>query len=301
MQIRSLIRAAALAALALNFLVPPSPAAEDESAAVRKSSVKVAELFNAGKTADIAALFLPQGELIDEQGTVYQGRQEIEDLLKKFFERFPGSKMVQNIEVIRRAGPIAIEEGTRTITSADGSQVSRFRYIAVWADVKEGWRLTSYRDFADDASATPHDNLKSLEWIVGDWVNQGADGTVSIAYRWSDDQNYLLGEFDIALPEGKPRKSTQRIGWDPSRGRIHSWLFDADGGFAEGEWTVSDDGIVIKSSSVNPDGTTATSTMYIDKQDKDHFTIEGADRVVGDALEEDFKITIARRPPAAGK
>src|SRR5262249_13569981 len=121
------------------------------------------------------------------------------------------------------------------------------------------------------------------------------------SYRWSDDQNFLLGEFQMNAPEGSPRKSTQRIGWDPSMRKIRSWLFDADGGFAEGFWTVVEDGIVIKSSSVNPDGTTATATMNITTLDKDRFKIEGTDRVVGDNLEDDFEITVTRRPPAAGK
>jgi hypothetical protein len=78
-------------------------------------------------------------------------------------------------------------------------------------------------------------------------------------------------------------------------------LFDTDGGFAEGAWTVVDDGIVIKSASVNPDGTTATATMNVTTLDKDHFKIEGTDRVVGDILEDDFEITVTRRPPAASK
>jgi hypothetical protein len=139
-----------------------------------------------------------------------------------------------------------------------------------------------------------------LAWIVGDWVNEGADGKAVISYRWSDDKNFLLGEFETSLT-GQPQKSTQRIGWDPSIGRIRSWLFDTDGGFAEAYWTVVDDGAVIKSSSVNPDGTTATATLYITRKDKDHYTIEGTDRVIGDHVEDDFEITVARRPPAAGK
>ena len=64
---------------------------------------------------------------------------------------------------------------------------------------------------------------------------------------------------------------------------------------------VVDDGVVIKSSSVNPDGTTATATLNITTKDKDHFSIAGTDRVVGDTLEDDFEITVTRRPPTAGK
>ena len=50
-------------------------------AAVRKSGANLATAFNAGKVDQVTASFLPKGELIDEKGTVYQGQQEIKDLL----------------------------------------------------------------------------------------------------------------------------------------------------------------------------------------------------------------------------
>ena len=215
--------------------------------------------FNAGKADELAAMFLPNGELIDEQGTVYQGTQEIKELFSAFFHQFPGAKLAMKVESVRLVGPVAIDEGTRTMTTAEGTLKSQFRYIAVWAKADKGWQMASFRDFSDDPAPTPHDNLQPLAWLVGDWINEGDDGKVAISYRWSDDKNFLLGEFQINPANGSPRKSSQRIGWDPSVGKIRSWLFDSDGGFAEGSWTIVDDGIVIKSSSVNPDGTTAST------------------------------------------
>jgi uncharacterized protein (TIGR02246 family) len=270
-------------------------------AAVRKSAEQLVERFNSGKVDEVAGTFLPQGELIDEEGTVYQGQQEIKDLLGAFFKQFPGAKLTLNIESVRLVGPVAIDEGTRTMTTADGVEKSRFRYIAVWAKTDKDWHLASFRDFPDDPTPTANERLQPLAWLVGDWINEGTDGKVAISYRWSDDKNFILGDFEMSSADGSPRKSSQRIGWDPSIGKIRSWLFDADGGFAEGFWTIADEHIVIKSSSVNPDGEMSTATMNIVVKDKDHYSIEGTDRIVGDSLEDDFEITVARRPPVAGK
>lgn len=270
-------------------------------AAVRKSAEQAAQAFNAGKADQLAAMFLPKGELIDEQGTIYRGPKEITALVNAFFERFPGAKLALDIESIRLVGPVAIDEGTRTMTTKDGALKSRFRYIAVWAKTDRGWQLASFRDFTDDPVPTPHDYLEPLAWLVGDWINEGTDGKVAISYRWSDDKNYLLGDFQFDALDGTPRKTSQRLGWDPSAGKIRSWMFDSDGGFAAGYWTLVDDGIVIKSTSINPDGTTASATMSIVPEDDDHFTISGTDRIVGGSREPDFEITVARRPPAAGK
>ena len=155
-------------------------------------------------------MFLPKGELIDEDGTVYQGTQEIGDLLNAFFQQFPGTKLALNIESIRQAGPVAIEDGTRTMTTASGGVKSQFRYIAVWAKSDRGWRLASFRDFADDPTPTANEFLQPLAWLVGDWINEGVDGKVAISYRWSDDKNFLLGEYKMTSPE--VRCATRRSG-----------------------------------------------------------------------------------------
>lgn len=287
--------------VALGAVHPAWSQDKNADAAVRKTAEQFAAAFNGGKPDAVVAMLFPDGELIDENGTVHKGAAEIKPLLTAFYEQFPGAKLALDIESVRLVGPVAIEEGTRTMTTADGNEKSRFRYMAVWGKDGNAWKLASFRDFNDDAPPTPHENLQAVSWLEGDWINEGADGKVSISYRWSEDKNFLLGDYQIATAQGAPRKSTQRIGWDPSTGRIRSWLFDADGGFSEGAWTMADDGVVIKSSSVNPDGSTASATMNIFLKDKDHFTIAGTDRVVGDSLEDDFEITVARRPPAPKK
>ncbi len=285
--------------------VAAEPAANEKDdstvADVRKSAATLETAFNAGKVDEITDIFLPKGEVIDEKGTEYQGHKEIKDLLTSFFEKFPGAQLSIHVESVRVAGPVAIDEGTRTITTKDGAAKSQFRYISVWAKADDGWKLASIRDFTDDPPATPHDNLQPIAWMAGDWINEGADGKVAISYHWSEDKNYLLGQFEYTSADGTAHKSSQRIGWDPSVNKIHSWLFDADGGFAEGYWTVLDDEIVVKSSTVNPDGTMASATMTIARDGKDRFSMAGTDRIVGDDREPDFKIMIVRRPPVDSK
>lgn len=268
---------------------------------VRKGTEKAATAFNAGKVDDLAAMFLPEGEFIDEDGVIYQGQQEIKGLFSAFFEKFPDSKLAVDVESIRLTGPVVTEEGTRTITTKDGATRSQFRYIAILGKSDSGWKIASFREFSDDPVPTPHDYLQPLAGLVGDWVNEGADSKVAISYRWSEDQNFLLCEFQMTSPGAPATKSSQRIGWDPQAGIIRSWLFDADGGFTNGQWTVVEDGIVIKSSSVNPDGSTASATMTIAAIDNDHFSIAGTERLVGDRREPNFEIKVTRRPPTAGK
>jgi uncharacterized protein (TIGR02246 family) len=281
--------------------VPAASTDDAATASIRTSSEALVAAFNAEKGDDVAALFLPSGELIDEEGTVYQGAKEIKELLGAFFKKFPGTKLSVDIESIRIVGPVAIEEGTRTMKAKDGATQSQFRFISVRAKTDDGWKIASIREFNDDPAPTPHEQLEPVSWLVGEWINEGSDGTVAISFKWSEDKNFLIGEFKSKGTAGPTRNSTQRLGWDASAGKIRSWLFDSDGGFAEGHWTLTDDEIVAKYSSVNPDGTTASATISITRKDKDHFSMVGTDRIVGDGREPDFEINIVRKPPTTGK
>lgn len=274
--------------------------AETEAIAmIRGNSDKLAASFNNGKVDEITSMFLSNGEMIDEAGTIYQGQQEIKNVLTELFKQFPGTVLTKNTESLRMVGPIVIEEGTRTMKAKDSASRSQFRYIAVWGKIDNAWKVASFRDIADDPAPTPNDFLQPLEWLVGDWVNQGADGNVAISYRWSEDKNYLLGEFKITSSTNASRTSSQRIGWDANSGRIRSWLFDADGGFSEGVWTVLEDSVVIKSTATNPDGSTASATLNLVKKSKDSFVFSGTDRIVGANREPDFELNVTRRSPAA--
>lgn len=299
------VSAAAQAPAAPAAAQPAATAAAGDDPAVaevRASGEQLVKAFNAGRAAEIAGMFMPRGELVDEVGTVSQGTKELNELFTKFFEKFPGAKLALDIESVRAVGSnLAIEEGTRFITAGDDSR-AQLRYTAVRVKAQDGkWLIASIREFADDPAPTPHDQLQVLGWLIGDWVSEGSDAVVKISYRWSEDKNFILGDYTMTVG-GKPAmKSNQRIGWDPLAGKVRSWLFDGDGGFSEGVWTEVDDGWVIKSSTTNPDATAGSATIAVAFTDNDHFTMKGTDRIVGNAREPDFNLTIARQPPAAGK
>lgn len=272
---------------------------QELQAEISAASDVMSESFNAGNAEKIVAMFLTNGELIDEEGTVYQGHSEIKALLDQFFEKFSAARVNVEIESIREVGPVVIEEGTRTTTREDAA--SQVQYTRVWTKAEQGWRVVSLRDYPEEILPTPGEMLQPLEWLVGDWLNEGADARVKINYRWSEDENYLLGEFQI-LEAGKVvAKTSQRIAWDPLLAKPRSWLFDSDGGFSEAVWTLLDDGRwLLRSSAIQPDGSTGSATVTITQSGEDRFIYAGSSRLVGDLLEDDFELTVVRQPPAAG-
>ena len=269
-------------------------------AAVARESEATVKAFNAADAAALGGMFLETGELVDEAGTVHVGKAAITELFTRFFEKFPKASLEMQVASVRPVGDtLAVEEGQRRITTAAGD-AAQVRFVAVRSKLGERWPIASYREFTDEPLPTPQEALQAASWLVGDWIDEGPQGRTAISFRWSDDGNFLIGDYTMSAAGAGESKSTQRIGWDPVTGQLRSWTFDDDGGFTEGRWDATDEGWVVKSEATMPDGTTGSATLVIIVEDADHFVVRGSDRIVGGAAEADFELRITRRPPQPG-
>jgi hypothetical protein len=113
--------------------------------------------------------------------------------------------------------------------------------------------------------ASPRRPLEELDWLVGSWEDDGAGVTASTRCAWSPGRGFLVRSHVITpdaaprpengddripalLPtaDTKARELTEIIGWDPDRDAIRSWIFAADGRFAEGTWERSGAGWTVR-------------------------------------------------------
>lgn len=280
---------------------PASPEQAAIEADVLKVTKQLMDAFNKGDTEGVLGLFLPDGELIDDAGTVYLGHEEIKALMKGFFEAYPGAKTQAEIESIRVVGGLALVDGSRVISDKDGESVSVLRFATIWKKTDAGYKLASMRDVHEPLPATPHEALESIAWIVGHWVNEGNDAKVDLQYRWTEDGNFIVGDILISAEDKIVLKSFQRIGWDPVEGKFRSWTFDSDGGFGEGLWHGTGDGWTLQSKAVSPDGIRGTAVTKIVPTSEDRFEVLGIHRLNEGVEEPDYQYTVVRRPPDAGK
>jgi uncharacterized protein (TIGR02246 family) len=276
--------------------------AKTDEQAVRQVTQDFVKAFNAGSAEKVASLFLGRAQLIDDSGNVYKGAAAIKDVFGRFFEKFPGATSTMTADSVRILGPsLAIEEGQRVVSTKEDQASAATRYLLVMIKQQDKWKIALGREDENDDALSPHDHLKSLAWLVGDWVDEGSDAVVQISCKWSDDKNYLLVEFNAKV-QGKPAmKSSQRIGWDPLTEKVKSWVFDSDGGHGEGVWSQIENRWVIKSTAVLPDGQTGSATIVLEPRNKDSYLMKGFDRIRGKTAEPDFEVTIVRKPPAPAK
>lgn len=256
--------------------------------------------YNARDAKAIVALFTPEAQMIDEGGSTFQGREEIEVVFQELFEAEPEATLFTEIDDVRLIGTaLAIETGrTITVPSPDDPAVTN-DYIAVHVKNREGkWLMALCRDLP--AETRDHtENLLPLAFLIGDWVDESADAVVETKYDWSDGDKFIVGKF-TAKVGGEPAFSgTQRIGWDPLGKKIRSWVFDSNGGFQEGVWTRVGDQWLIKYQGVSGDGEVTAGTSVMTLLSSERWTWQSHDRLVGDEILEDLpEVTVVRKAPA---
>ena len=267
--------------------------------AIVKSIKSFAAAFNAGDAKKLAAHFAEDGEYVDDAGTLFKGRVNIEEEFAAFFKVFPGANLAVDVEQLRFVGDsMAIEEGTAAVTDAANESVTLSRYTVVHVRKKNHWQIASARDH-DSEPASNHDRLKSLEWLVGDWIDESHESTIETSIRWSKDGNFLISQFRVSMTGVRVMSGTQRIGWDPQQQQIRSWIFDSEGGFGSGLWTETDAGWIVKSTAVLPDGSSGSGTSTYARTGTDSFRLTLSQRIVAGSPRDNVSVVVARKPPVA--
>lgn len=296
--VRSLLRGGpSTAARLLAILVATSLAATaaDRTAdeqAIRAASQTYKEALERGDGKALAALWMPDGDIIDDAGRAVKGSDTVAMLEPLSAEDSKaGRPQVAISETsLRFINPdVAVEDGTVEVVHPGHSATLHGRFSATWVRHDGAWKLAAIREARGDQAVGP-ETLADLAWMVGDWVvvdETGGDGpqpgkpAIEMAVRWNPSRTYLLRDLKIT-PAHDPNAPvtathiTQRIGWDPLSKSIRSWVFSDDGGHGEATWSRDNGSWVARTTAVLPDGS-QTSAINI-------YSYDGKDRCVWRSL-----------------
>jgi hypothetical protein len=125
-----------------------------------------------------------------------------------------------------------------------------------------------------------YEHLKELEWMIGSWHDDDPRPSVEIQTdcAWTKNKNFMTRSFAFAIGDQVKKSGMQIIGWDAANKQIRSWVFDSDGGFAEGTWKRKGDRWVIENTATLPDGSRASATNIMTKLDDNSFKWESVNR-----------------------
>lgn len=284
--------------------VAPTPAGRgDDEKAIKALLDTFTKAFDAGDAAAAAATYSETAIVIDEHGERIEGRAAIQAQYAASFADNPGSTISIQVDALRLLGPeTAIEMGRSTINPAKGKGAPEVtRFTAVYVKLGGRWLQSVVRDeLSHDIS--PHDRLKDLEWLIGEWVNESQDAVVSTSCKWAPGGNFIDREFTMKTKGQPVLTGTQRIGWDPLKRQFKTWVFDSEGGHGEGYFTHNGDQWVVKVEGVRQDGLPASATNIITRLGTDRMSWQSVDRTLGgSAIAGIDEFVVVRTPPEVGK
>lgn len=262
---------------------------------IKATLAQYVEAFNNANAEALAQFWVEGATYTDSNGDLFVGRDEILESFRNIFRENPGIKMELAGTRIEPASPgWAKESGRNILTYADGSLMDA-SYTAILTNSGNRWLIHEVVD-QGPAEPLPHsENLKVLEWLIGEWKDEGDGMVVETTYEWSRKQNSIQGEFSITTDGSLEKDGIAIIGWDPVEQTIRSWLFDSDGGTAEAVWYERDHRWFSKGLHVLPDGRTGSSTKVLERVDNNSIRLRVINREVdGEMLPNLGPVTLNR-------
>jgi len=284
----------------------PSPRAADE-AAIRAAAKAYLAALDQGDTEKLAALWTPDGDIVDAMGNRMVGRDAVS--LEKAAAGDSGRPQFEIHESSLRflSDEVAIEDGTVEVTP-DAGQPLTGRFSATWVKHEGTWKLAALRE-ARGGEVSGVEALADLDWMVGDWVvvedsaGPGAEGrpVIEVSTRWNPSKTFLNRVMTIThSPDAPPLTITQRIGWDPLTETIRSWVFGSDGSHGEATWTRDGRSWVAQARAVMINGSQSTSLNIYTYDGKDRCAWRSLPTHVGSEHVPPVNMTMIRKPLAGG-
>jgi len=254
------------------------------------------QAFNRHDAEAAAAHWADACENMDlDSGRRTTGREAVRGIFAELFEVDHEASLDIDIDSIRSLrDDVAVVDGISRVAYEDGS-VAGSRFSAVL--VREGgrWLLSTVREAETATASRPAGPLDELAWLVGSWENVGGGVTASSDCSWAPGRRFLVRSHvvvpdaatatppragDTTIPALLPpvaagrQELTEVIGWDPEQQTVRSWIFSADGRFAEASWSRREEGWLVRIDGQGTD-TGRAATLRLEPDGPDGFTLSG--------------------------
>jgi uncharacterized protein (TIGR02246 family) len=275
---------------------------------IRKLLAELENSFNRGDAKGVAACWTTAGDFVGQSGERIEGR----DNIQKAFQESLAARKHATLRILLVSSRAVSDDVALAETIADAKPpVANLAgdpgFSLVLLKRGDRWLIASARETINHA-ATPIKHLKDLEWMAGDWAEEASTaGGLSLhsSCGWTENRSFLIRKFTVEGKIGLAHAGTEVIGWDPRAGRLHSWIFDSNGGFGENLWVRDGGRWLINYSGTLADGSQVSATNIITRVDADTVTLESKDRTLSgvkqpDVAEVTMKRQAAPRPAAKG-
>jgi len=293
-----LVAAIAAVACGLSTAEGANPYSDDEEA-IRQAVRSYVAAFNQGDARTVARQWSADGVYVSPSGQRVQGRKAIGREFAAYFAETTGQRIELGTPTIRfLTADVAVEEGIARV-SRTGEPPAETSYAAIHVKRDGEWKLDSVRETVVPTPPSHHENLKELEWMIGQWVDRDENSTINTVCKWTKNKNYITRSFSVSIEDRIELEGTQVISWDPRAKAIRSWMFDSEGGFGEARWSRDGKRWIIKASRTLVGGEKASAINVLTYVDRNKFRWQSIGREIdGQLLPNIDEVTVVRKRTA---
>lgn len=216
--------------------------------------------------AKIASRWIDDGVLKIGDKTL-TGKAQIEAYFKELLQKKPQGKVevvIDSIDV-EESGKAYVDGKALVTLSSEEKLKSNLEADLV--NSKGVWLIQQLEVKVIPPAPTHFEELKELSWLIGNWQDDDSDIDSTATIQWDYNKNFILDKFTFSSSDEEALDGLQIIGWDPSRKKIVSWIYDSDGGFGHAFWTRNDKTWNASTVYTLPDGRKSSSIhtyQYVD-------------------------------------
>jgi uncharacterized protein (TIGR02246 family) len=268
-----------------------SPAADQDRDAIEKSARDFTAAFEKRDAKAIAALWAENGEYEDDTGEILRGREAIEKAYADLFKEQPQAKIDIRIESIRfPSRDCAIEEGLLRQVRGGKELPNSSSYRAFHVRENGQWRIAAAQEWGAGL-----DRLDDLEWLIGTWKGTANNDEITLSFARDEKEACIVAKTMKRSGDKEHSSGTMRIAFDPQRGQLRSWHFDADGGHGQSLWIRDGNSWVLDAIGVGGDGADTESVNILSRIGPNEITWRSIDRVVnGQPLPDTVPVKLTR-------
>lgn len=277
-----------------SFAQQPGGANTSDLAAIRARAESYEKAYNKHDAAAVAEHWSEDAVYVREDGERVKGRAAIQKVFEQIFADDNQVQIAVTITDLRLiTDNVAVEDGKVEVAGEGPTLEST--YTAVNVKKNGVWYVDTVRETDLPAPPSHYDHLKELSWMIGEWASQEGPATVKAKCEWAKNKNFITRSFTIAVKGQLEISGTQVIGYDASTGEIKSWMFDSDGGVAEGVWSRSGNSWSVKMSAVTPEGAKGSAVHVMTYVNEKEFTWHTVNRELdGEILPNIAEVRILR-------
>jgi uncharacterized protein (TIGR02246 family) len=253
-----------------------------DEAAIKQSIAAYADAFNKQDLETVIGYWSQNGVHVDrETGERTEGREAIKADLAGTFEASQGATLAGRVNRVRMVKPDVAHVDGEVVLSLPGENPTSTIFSAILVNQNGKWMIDTIEESPAPVPSDNYEALAELDWMLGEWVDDGGDIQVNTKVSWAANGAFMLRSFVVTTADDLVRQGTEVIGWDPRSGEIRSWSFQSDGSFGDGTWSKNGEDWIVKASQTLPDGRAASGTYIFSKQGDDQISV----RLIGHMIE----------------